>query len=191
MKLIRIKRWFIPIALLTVTVTSCGGPETSGAGTTISTPTLTSSALPVSTPPLASPVPGPVTSAARDGSAVSCVEWIRFEKPQDQYNSAPLVLIGKSVSRAGATNIYGSQATTHLIEVEQVLKGTLGDGSLHINSMPPTCTVSETYPEGDPLDTTERIIIFATMQGGEWYTLTPFQGTIPFPEGAELPFSLQ
>jgi len=99
-----------------------------------------------------------------------------------------MVLIGKSVSQVGETTIYGSQATTHLVEVERVLKGDPGDGNLRISSMPPTCTVGESYPDGDPLDTAERVIIFATKQGAEWFTMTPAQGVLPFPQGSNLPF---
>ncbi|MGX1162146.1 hypothetical protein FBY31_3797 [Arthrobacter sp. SLBN-100] len=99
-----------------------------------------------------------------------------------------MVLIGKSVSRAGETSIYGYKATTHLVEVEQVLKGDPGDGNLRISSMPPTCTVGETYPEGDPLDPNQRVIIFAAEQGGDWFTITPTQGVLPFQQGAQLPF---
>ncbi|MGO4586532.1 hypothetical protein AB4Z38_22000 [Arthrobacter sp. 2RAF6] len=98
------------------------------------------------------------------------------------------MLIGKSVSQAGETTIYGSKATTHLVEVEQVLKGNPGDGNLRISSMPQTCSGGESYLDGDPLDTGQRVIIFATRQGGEWFTMTPEQGVLPFPQGSELPF---
>ncbi len=99
-----------------------------------------------------------------------------------------MVLIGKSVSRVGETSIYGHKATTHLVEVEQVLKGDPGSGNLHISSMPPTCTGDESYPGGDPLDPNQRVIIFAAKQGGEWFTTTPAQGVLPFPRNSELPF---
>lgn len=81
------------------------------------------------------------------GGSETCVEWVRFEAPQDQYDQAGAVLIGKSVSTGG-----------------------------------------ESYPEGDPLDTRQRIVIFATKQGGEWFTMTPSQGVLSFPQGTELPF---
>jgi hypothetical protein len=99
-----------------------------------------------------------------------------------------VVLIGRSVSRSGETSIYGSKAATHVVEVEQVLKGGPGEGSFRISSMPPTCTGAESYPEGDPLDTAQRVIIFATKQGAEWFTMTPAQGVLPSPKGTELPF---
>ncbi|WP_307092437.1 hypothetical protein [Arthrobacter sp. B2I5] len=99
-----------------------------------------------------------------------------------------MVLIGKPEVQVGETKIYGSKATTHLVEVERVLKGDPGEGSLRISSMPPTCTAGETYPDGDPLDTPERVIIFATKQGAEWVTMTPAQGVLPFPQGSNLPF---
>jgi hypothetical protein len=162
----------VPYLLITMLLTSCGDKVTSGPGTAEPTPNSASSA--------SSPVTG--------GGTVACVDWVRFETPQDQYDKASVVLIGKSVSRAGETTIYGSEATTHLVEVEQVLKGNPGEGDLRISSMPPTCTGGETYPEGDPLDTAERVIIFATKQRGEWFTHTPAQGVLPFPQGAEIPF---
>ena len=136
------------------------------------------------------PSGGPVASGGPLSSSgpIACVDWVRFETPQDQYDNAGMVLIGKSVSRAGETSIYGYKATTHLVEVEQVLKGDPGDGNLRISSMPPTCTVGETYPEGDPLDPNQRVIIFAAKQGGDWFTITPTQGVLPFQQGAQLPF---
>lgn len=129
------------------------------------------------------------TGAAAPGSgAVACVDWVRFESPQDQYDHAGLVLIGEPAGKDGETSIYGYKATTHLIKVEQVLKGEPGDGTIRISSTPMTCTADgESYPDGDPLDTDQRVIIFASKQGTDWFTLTPAQGVLPF-QGKELPF---
>lgn len=118
----------------------------------------------------------------------TCVDWVRFETPQEQYDNARLVLIGKSVGLDGATSIYGYKAATHRIEIEQVLKGDPGDGPLHISSTPQTCTGGESYPEGDPLETDRRLIIFANQQGSEWFTMTPAQGVLPLQPGNEPPF---
>jgi hypothetical protein len=74
------------------------------------------------------------------------------------------------------------------VEVAQDHKGDPGAEPVRISSMPQTCTGGESYPEGDPLDTRQRIVIFATKQGGEWFTMTPSQGVLPFPQGTELPF---
>jgi hypothetical protein len=176
MKSIRSWRFLVPSLLVTVLLTSCGGGEAAG-GPGTGEPSVNSMSP---TPRSASPV--------TDGGAVACVDWVWFETPEDQYDNAPVVLIGKSVSLAGESTIYGSKATTHLIEVERVLKGDPEDGNLRISSMPPTCTVGETYPDGDPLDTAERVIIFATKHGAEWFTMTPAQGVLPFPQGSNLPF---
>ncbi|TQJ39377.1 hypothetical protein FBY33_1392 [Arthrobacter sp. SLBN-112] len=177
MKSIRSWRFLVPSLLLTALLTSCGGDEVAG-GPGTGEPKATS----------ASPTPGFASSPVTEGGPVACVDWVRFETPQDQYDKAPVVLIGKSVSQAGESTIYGSKATTHLIEVERVLKGDPGDGNLRISSMPPTCTVGETYPDGDPLDTAERVIIFATEHGAEWFTMTPARGVMSFPQGSSLPF---
>lgn len=176
MKRIRLWRCLIPSLLLTMLLTSCGDRVTGGPGTAEPTANSTSS------------IPGSTSSPVTSGGPVACVDWVRFETPQDQYDKAAVVLIGKPVSQVGETTIYGSKATTHLVEVEQVLKGNPGDGNLRISSMPQTCSGSESYLDGDPLDTSQRVIIFATKQGGEWFTMTPAQGVLPFPQGSELPF---
>jgi hypothetical protein len=173
---IRLWRCLVPSLLLSVLLTSCGDKVPGGPGAAGPTATSTSS------------IPGSASSPVPGGGPVACVDWIRFETPQDQYDHAGVVLIGKSLSRAGETSIYGHKGTTHLVEVEQVLKGDPGAGNLRITSMPATCTPGATYPDGDPLDTDQRVIIFATKQGGDWFTITPAQGVLPFPQGSELPF---
>ena len=176
MKRIRLWRCLVPSLLLTMLLTSCGDSVTGGPGTAEPTTNSTST------------IPGFASSPVPSGGPFVCVEWVRFATPQDQYDNAGMVLIGKSVSRAGETSIYGHKATTHLVEVEQVLKGNPGEGNPRITSTPPTCTVGGSYPDGDPLDTAERVIIFASKQGNEWFTITPAQGVLPLPQGSELPF---
>lgn len=188
MKRIRLVQCIVPHLLLTMLLTSCGGKMTGGPGTAEPTPNSTSSASPNNSPAPTGSILGSTSSLVPSGGPFACVEWVRFGTPQDQYEKAGAVLIGKSVGQAGETSIYGHKATTHLVEVEQVLKGDPGDGNLRISSMPPTCTGGESYPDGDPLDTAQRVIIFATKQGGEWFTMTPAQGVLPFQQGAELPF---
>ncbi|MDR6508607.1 hypothetical protein J2805_004324 [Arthrobacter oryzae] len=176
MERIRLWRCLIPFLLLTMLLTSCGDRVTGGPGTAEPTPKTTTS------------IPGSTSSPVQNGGPFACVDWVRFETPQDLYDNAGLVLIGKPASRAGETSIYGHKATTHLVEVEQVLKGNPGKGNLRITSPPPTCAVGGSYPDGDPLDTAERVIIFASKQGDEWFTITPAQGVLPFPQGSKLPF---
>ena len=188
MKRIRLWQCIVPYLLLTMLLTSCGDKTTGGPGTAEPTPNTTSSASPNNSLTPTSSNLGSTSSLAPSGDTQTCVDWVRFETPQDQYNKAGVVLIGKSVRHVGETSIYGSKATTHLVEVEQVLKGDPGDGNLRISSMPQTCSGSESYLDGDPLDTAQRVIIFATKQGGEWFTMTPAQGVLPFQQGAELPF---
>ena len=177
MKRIRWWRCLVPSLLLTMLLTSCGASVTGGPGTAEPSTHSTSS------------IPSSANSPVPSGGPFACVEWVRFKTPQDQYDNAGLVLIGKSLSQAGETSIYGHKATTHLVEVEQALKGNPGEGNLRITSTPPTCTVGGSYPDGDPLDTAERVIIFASKQGNEWFTITPAQGVLPLPQGSELPFN--
>lgn len=176
MKPVRLWRCLILPLFLTMLLTSCGNELAGDPVTTEPTTKATGS------------IPGSSSSPVPSGGPFACVDWVRFATPQDQYDKAGLVLIGKSVRRAGGTTIYGQEATTHVVEVEQALKGDPGHGNVRITSTPPTCTAGGSYPDGDPLDTAERVIIFATKQGDEWFTITPAQGVLSFPQGSELPF---
>lgn len=118
----------------------------------------------------------------------TCVDWVHFETPQEQFDNAAMVLIGKPAGRDGETSAYGYKAQTHLVNVEKILKGDPGVGPVRISSMPQTCGNGESYPHGDPLDSSRRMIIFAAKQGGEWFTMTPAQGVLLYDQGTELPF---
>ncbi len=123
-----------------------------------------------------------------DAHTETCVDWVHFETPQEQFDHAALVVIGKPVRMDGETSIYGYTAQIHLVEVETVFKGEAGPGPLRIASMPLTCTGGVSYPDGDPLDAHQRMLIYASKQNGEWFTMTPAQGAVPFEPGAQLPF---
>ncbi|WP_441403730.1 hypothetical protein [Arthrobacter sp. 2YAF22_2] len=116
-----------------------------------------------------------------------CVDWVAFETMQQRFDHAGAVLVGKPLKRDGESRSYGYQANVHVVEVEQVFKGGLGRGPVRVASMPVTC--GQTYPHGDPLDDGDRKLIFLTEQNGEWFTMTPDQGTVQFPAGTPLPFS--
>lgn len=118
----------------------------------------------------------------------TCVDWIRFETSQGQFDHAPLVLIGRPVRAEGQTHIYGYRANVYLIEVEAILKGDPGPAPLRIASTPPTCSAGVPYPDGDPLEGSERMLIYANKYDGGWITQTPAQGAVPFEAGAPLPF---
>ncbi|WP_307037294.1 hypothetical protein [Arthrobacter sp. B3I4] len=115
-----------------------------------------------------------------------CADWVRFDTMQQRYDHSGAVAVGTSVKRDGEVRIYGYQANVHIVEVQQVLKGKLGQGSARIASMPVTC--GETYPDGDPLDNGDRQLFFLTELNDGWFTMSPGQGSAPFPDGAALPF---
>lgn len=117
----------------------------------------------------------------------TCVDWVRFETMQQRFDHAGAVLVGTPVKRDGEVRIYAYQANVHVVEVEQVLKGSLGEGPVRVASMPVTCGAS--YPDGDPLDAGGRQLFFLTQQNGEWFTMTPDQGAVQFPAGTPLPFT--
>ncbi|WP_028280667.1 hypothetical protein [Arthrobacter sp. H5] len=124
---------------------------------------------------------------------LACVDWVFFATPQSMYDDAKLVAVGRVTDGAGTIDSYVSggytgPANTYLFEVEQVLRGEFDDRTLTVGSQPVGCGATNQYPDGDQLDTDERIILFASDHDGPWMTLTSTQGVIPFPEGAGLPF---
>lgn len=118
----------------------------------------------------------------------TCVDWIHFETPQAQFDQAALVLIGKPVRVDGETLIYGYRANVYVLEVETVLKGDPGPAPLRIASTPVTCSAGVSYPDGDPLGRSQRMLIYAGKQENGWLTQTPAQGAVPFDVGEPLPF---
>lgn len=66
------------------------------------------------------------------------------------------------------------------MQIDEVLKGDVSPETTRVTSMPITCTEGNQYPDGDPLDTNERIIVFASTSNGEWFTLAPRDGTLPY-----------
>ena len=81
-------------------------------------------------------------------------------------------------SRDGTSEIFGVDAHAYRVQVSETLKGTSAS-SVRISSMPDSCGGLAEYPGGDPLDTSEPLLIFASQQNGEWFTLTPHDGTLP------------
>lgn len=109
-----------------------------------------------------------------------CPSWAGFETPQAKYDEADLVIVTASTERDGTTPIFGVKANSYQIRVDEVLKGHLGSDTVRVSSMPDPCSGIARYEGGDPLNTSERLLIFAHQQNGEWFTLTPFDGTLPY-----------
>ena len=96
---------------------------------------------------------------------------------QQRDHHAAAVLVGTPLRRDGGVRIYGYEANIHEVAAERVLKGDVGSGSVRVASMPVTC--GQSYPDGDPLDAGGRQLLFLTKQNGEWFTMTPDQGSFP------------
>jgi hypothetical protein len=86
--------------------------------------------------------------------------------------------------RDGTAPIFGVNAHSYEVQVGEVFKGEVDGGSVRISSMPDPCSGTAEYPDGDPLGTSKPLLVFATQQDGEWFTLTPLDGTVPFTQEA-------
>lgn len=116
--------------------------------------------------------------------SVSCPSWAGFPTLQEKYDAADLVVVASSGTRNGTAPIFGVDAHAYEVRVDEVLKGDVAVDSVRIASMPDPCSGTADYPDGDPLETSGPLLVFATRQDGEWFTLTPFDGTLPFTEEA-------
>lgn len=121
-----------------------------------------------------------LTGCANQPVFISCPSWAGFPTPQDKYDAADLVVATSSSTRDGTAPIFGVDAHSYDVAVDEVLKGDSGSETVRISSMPETCTGTGEYPDGDPLDTSDPLLIFANKQDGEWFTLTPLDGTLPY-----------
>lgn len=125
-----------------------------------------------------------ISGCGETTAAVSCPSWAGFPTVQEKYDAAELVIVASSTTRDGTAPIFGVDAHSYEVDVDQVIKGQLDGGSIRVSSTPDSCGGEAEYPEGDPLELATPVLIFATEQDGEWFTLTPFDGTHPFTQEA-------
>lgn len=121
-----------------------------------------------------------LTACAYGSETITCPSWAGFPIPQEKYDAAELVVVASSIQRDGTARIFGVEAHSYQVQIDEVIKGDLPEGDVRISSMPDPCTGTAKYPGGDPLVTSERILIFANQQDGEWFTLTPRDGILPY-----------
>lgn len=132
-------------------------------------------------------MPAALAACALSGcgyGSVSCPSWAGFPTPQEKYDAADLVIVTSSSTRDGTARIFGVDAHAYEVRADEVLKGRVDGGSVRISSMPDSCSGTAEYPDGDPLDTSDALLVFATRQDGEWFTLTPLDGTLPYTQEA-------
>lgn len=124
-------------------------------------------------------------------TAQTCVSWASHETPQDAFDGAELVVLGRVAPAHTTRSVFGYRAAVHEVSVAQVLKGDAdAKEPLEVASTPITCMGDEVYPEGDPLDVAGDVVLFLTdtEAAGEWRLLTPFEGVLAAgPDGAPPP----
>lgn len=121
-----------------------------------------------------------------------CPGWVDFETPQDMYDGAQVVLLGRPTSDAGDRDVFGRPAAVHRVLVADVLKGELEADLVEVASTPVTCSgENDAYPDGDPLDVEGEVILFLTDSEGGWRLMTPFDGVLPIPDDGVLPFEVE
>lgn len=124
-------------------------------------------------------------------TAQTCVSWVAHETPQEAFDAAGLVVVGRVAPAHTTRSVFGYRTAVHEVTVAQVLKGDAEvKERLEVASTPITCMGDEVYPEGDPLDVAGDVVLFVTdtEATGEWRLLTPFEGVLAAgPDGGPPP----
>ena len=136
------------------------------------------------------------------GGAPSCVSWVDFEDPQAMFDDATLVVSGIADPADGTIDLISGPGERHRFEVDEVFKGEFAGDELWVAAPRDYCVAEPPQPAEDPIPSGERVLLFLTPASAEpvpvgeepdvadveaWSTLTPLDGVLPFPEGAELP----
>ena len=116
-----------------------------------------------------------------------CVSWAMIETPRAAFNEAAIVVVGTLTPTGNTVRLFGEKAAVYDVGVSHVLKGDLDEGALlTIASTPPTCSGEQVYPDGDPLDTDDEVVLFLNSGGdresnpsGSWHTITPYAAALP------------
>src|SRR5690606_2103926 len=90
----------------------------------------------------------------------SCVSWVSFDDDDARSDASEIVVEAVVQGRAGERAMFGAQASVWDVEVTAVRKGDVAAGDhLEVASTPVTCS-GATYPDGDPLDTADPLVLF-------------------------------
>lgn len=125
------------------------------------------------------------------GERGTCVSWMPFTTPAEALDYAELAVTVRVLARDGTAHLYDTDA--HVWEVttdgRAAVRGDAPSETLRVISTPVTCEEGGTYPEGDPLDTDDTLVLFLTRDqaGDDWRTLTPRQGSLPAGPAGEMP----
>lgn len=123
--------------------------------------------------------------------SMTCTSWVPFATPAEALDNAELTVTARILDHEESVNLYGADA--HVWEVttdgRAALRGDAPSETLRVISTPVTCEEGGPYPEGDPLDTDDTLVLFLTRDqaGDDWRTLTPRQGSLPAGSAGEMP----
>ncbi len=135
-------------------------------------------------------------------TAQTCVSWVDFEDPQAMFDDATIVVVGVADPADGSVELLSGPAERHRIAVEEVVKGDFAGDELWAAAPRDYCVAEPPQPVDDPIPTGERVLLFlhpasaepvrageepATADVEAWSTLTPLDGVVVLPAGAELP----
>ena len=118
-----------------------------------------------------------------------CVDSIGPLSTAEAGEQAAIVVVGTVTGSAGERSIYQESSPVHGFSVEAVVKGELDATEIEVAAVPITCNgPAGPFPDGDPLDTDDRVELFLVDDDGQYRLLTPWDGVVAAPEGEPLPW---
>lgn len=121
------------------------------------------------------------------GTSGTCVDWVLYDTPQDAAANADAVVIGRVPSLDATTRLYDLDVHVWNVEVESWVQGEGEADEISVVSAPRTCETGSPYPDGDPLETDDEVMLFLSYEGNSVRTITGYQGVIVAPADRTLP----
>jgi hypothetical protein len=118
----------------------------------------------------------------------TCVDWVGYSTLDDVAADAQLVVVGTVAPATSTVNLFGDDVPVHTVTIETYLAGSYPGATIEVAAVPDTCSGTEPFAAGDPLDTTERVELFLVRTSGIWRPLTPRSGIEVVPDGGPLPW---
>ncbi|EZP28116.1 hypothetical protein BW34_01093 [Microbacterium oleivorans] len=111
----------------------------------------------------------------------SCASWVAYESDEDRSRDADLVVVADTVVADGTMSILGFDANAYRVTIGDVEKGDASEGeTIRVGSTADNCS-DRPYGAGDPMLGRSALRMFLVSEGGQWRTLSPFDGVRPAP----------
>lgn len=112
-----------------------------------------------------------------------CPGWAYSGSAEARYEAAEAVITTLSPRASGTQEVFDVAASAYMVTVDETEKGSpIAGETLRVASTPDSCSGTNLYPDGDPMDTNQPLRLYLSSGNGFWATLTPLEGAEPIEE---------